>query len=319
MPVISFVLPAYNEAAGLADFHRTLLGALAEETSYQFEFVYVDDGSHDATLDVLSAIAAADRRVRVLRLSRNFGHQVAITAGLDHAAGDAVIIMDTDLQDPPTVAVELIRAWEEGYDQAYAQRTSRSDGWLKRSSASLFYRLMSTLAEVPLPRDVSDFRLADRRVVDEVLKFREQARYLRGIFPYVGFSQKAVPFDRGARSTGTSGYSLGKMLKLAADGALGFSSKPLAFVRNVGIAIAVVALLAALYVLGAKLASPENSVPGWAVIVISMLFIGAVQILMLAIVGSYVGRISNEVKGRPLYVVSHDSATTTHPTMSRHG
>lgn len=307
MQVISFVLPAYNEAAGIADFHRTLIETLDAETTYEFEFLYVDDGSADATPNLLVDIAASDPRVRVLRLSRNFGHQVAITAGMDHSRGDAVIIMDTDLQDPPAVAVQLIRRWEEGYDQAYAQRISRADGWLKKTTASAFYRLMSSLAEVPIPRNVSDFRLADRKVVNEVLKFREQARYLRGVFPYVGFTQVAVPFDRDSRGAGTSGYSLAKMIKLAADGALGFSSKPLTFVRNVGIAIAMVALLGSLYVLVAKLIAPEESVPGWAFIVISTLFIGAVQILMLSIVGSYVGRISNEVKARPLYVVAADS------------
>ena len=307
MQVISFVLPAYNEAAGIATFHHTLLEALAAETQYEFEFVYIDDGSADATAEVLAAIATADPRVRVLGLSRNFGHQVAITAGMDHSRGDAVIIMDTDLQDPPAVAVQLIRRWEEGYAQVYAQRVSRADGWLKKTTASAFYRVISSLAEVPIPRNVSDFRLADRKVVNEVLKFREQARYLRGVFPYVGFSQVAVPFDRDARGAGTSGYSLAKMVKLAADGALGFSSKPLTFVRNVGIAIAMIALFGSLYVLVAKLIAPDNSVPGWAFIVITTLFIGAVQIMLLSIVGSYVGRISNEVKARPLYVVSEDT------------
>lgn len=316
MPLISFVLPAYNEASGIADFHDALVTALQAVGGHEFEFVYVNDGSRDETAQCLHRLAEADPRVRVLSFSRNFGHQMAITAGLDHARGDAVVVMDTDLQDPPHVAVELIAKWDEGFAQAYAQRISRNDRWFKRVTANVFYRVMESMSEVPIPRDVSDFRIADRQVVDEVLKFREHARYLRGVFPYVGFTQTAVGFHRDGRHSGESGYSLRTMLRLAADGALGFSSHPLRLVRNVGLAIAALAFSGALYVLGAKLVAPENSVPGWALIMITILFVGAMQIVLLSIVGSYVGRIFTEVKQRPLYVIEHDSGapgSSSHP------
>lgn len=305
---ISFVLPVYNEADCLQDFHDELTSWLDRHPRDVYELIYVDDGSSDASPQLLADLAAKDSRVRVLEFARNFGHQAAISAGLDHAQGDAVIIMDTDLQDPPEVAFELIEKWREGWDVVYAQRRVRDEGFFKRASASLFYRLLSRIAEVDIPRNVGDFRLADRKVVHEIRRFTEHDRFVRGMFSYVGFRQTGVEFDRPARAAGETGYPLVRMMKLAADGVFGFSTAPLRFVRMVGFLIAALAFLGAAWVLGGKLFQPESVVPGWTFMVISVLFVGGVQIIMLGVVGAYVGRTYAESKNRPLYVVRSDSS-----------
>ncbi len=304
---ISFVLPVYNEAECLEAFHRELSLSLDRHPEDDYELIYVDDGSRDDSGRILADLSSVDPRVRVVELSRNFGHQAAISAGLDLADGDAVIIMDTDLQDPPEVAFELIEKWREGWDVVYAQRRVRDDSVFKRATAALFYRLLSRLAEVDIPRNVGDFRLADRRVVEEIRRFTEHDRFVRGMFAYVGFRQIGVEFDRPARAAGESGYPLVRMMKLAADGVFGFSTAPLRFVRMVGFVIAALAFLGAGYVLAGKLLQPETVVPGWTFIVISVLFAAGVQIIMLGVVGAYVGRSYSESKNRPLYVVRSDS------------
>lgn len=300
---ISFVLPVYNEAECLEDFHLELTGWLDRHPDDEYELVYVDDGSSDGSSEILAKLESHDPRVRVLEFSRNFGHQAAISAGLDHARGDAVVIMDTDLQDPPEVAFQLIAKWREGWDVVYAQRRVRDEGLFKRASAAGFYRLLSHIAEVDIPRNVGDFRLADRAVVDEIRRFTEHDRFVRGMFAYVGFRQTGVEFDRPARAAGESGYPLVRMMKLAADGVFSFSTAPLRFVRTVGFAIAALAFLAAGWALLGKLFQPDTVVPGWTFIVISVLFVGGVQIIMLGVVGAYVGRAYSETKNRPLYVV----------------
>lgn len=305
--IISFVLPVFNEAECLPAFHDELTSWLDRHPEDEYELVYIDDGSRDASPEILAKLAASDPRVRVLQLARNFGHQAAISAGLDHTRGDATIVMDTDLQDPPQVAFELIAKWREGWDVVYAQRRIRDEGWFKRTSASVFYRLLSRIAEVEIPRNVGDFRLADRRVVEQIRRFTEHDRFVRGMFAYVGFRQTAVEFDRPARAAGETGYPFVRMMKLAADGVFGFSTAPLKFVRSVGFAIAALAFLVAAWVFGGKLFNPESVVPGWAFIVISLLFVGGVQIIMLGVVGSYVGRAYTEAKNRPLYVIGADS------------
>ncbi|WP_255499488.1 MULTISPECIES: glycosyltransferase family 2 protein [Aeromicrobium] len=305
--MISFVLPVFNEAECLEVFHSELCSALDQHPEYEYELIYVDDGSRDGSGLILEDLAVKDERVRVLSLTRNFGHQAAISAGLDHSRGDATIIMDTDLQDPPPVAFGLIAKWREGWDVVYAQRRIRDEGWFKRASAAVFYRLLSTIAEVEIPRNVGDFRLADRRVVQEIRRFTEHDRFVRGMFAYVGFRQTGVEFDRPARVAGTTSYPLVRMMKLASDGVFAFSTAPLRFVRTVGFVIAGLAFLGAAWVLAGKLFQPESVVPGWTFIVISVLFVGGVQIIMLGVVGSYVGRTYSEAKNRPLYVVRSGS------------
>jgi len=224
-----------------------------------------------------------------------------VTAGLDASTGDAVIIMDSDLQDPPAVSLRLLDRWEEGYDVVYAQRASRQDTAFKKWTASMFYSVLAKVAEIDIPKNTGDFRLLDRQVVDEINKFREQDRFIRGMVSYVGFRQIAVQFDRDPRFSGKSGYPLSKMFKLASDGILGFSTFPLTVISRVGFAVAALSVLGVAYAFFVRIFVPEVVVAGWAFVVISVLFIGGLQLMMLGILGGYVGRIYRQVQNRPLY------------------
>ena len=301
---IAYVLPVYNESAGLSSFHAELQRCTDSRPDLDFEFLYVDDGSRDDSLDRLLELRGSDDRVSVLSLSRNFGHQMAVTAGLDAAADadvDAVVVMDVDLQDPPAVSLELIDVWERGADVVYAQRRTRRDSWFKRHTASAFYWLLERLASSDIPRNVGDFRLMDRRVVAEVVKFREQNRFLRGIVASVGYRQEAVLFDRDARFAGASGYPLARMMKLALDGILGFSTVPLKLITRLGLLISFLSLVGAAYVFAVRVFTPEDAVPGWAFLGVGLFLLGGIQLIMLGIIGSYLGRVYVEVQQRPLY------------------
>lgn len=299
---ISFVFPIFNEAGNLVLLHETMdrVTAGLEES---LEFIFVNDGSSDGSLEMLRGLAARDPRVVVIDLSRNHGHQVAVTAGLDHATGDAIVIMDADLQDPPEVALQLIDKWREGYDVAYAQRRSREDSFFKRVTANLFYRVLNLLSDIEIPRNTGDFRLISRKVADHIHRYGEHDRFLRGMISHAGFRQVAVPFDRHARHAGETGYPLRKMVRLALDGILGFSSKPLALISELGWIFAGIAAVGIVYALVVRLAFPQYAVQGWTFTVIVLLLVGGLQLIMMGIIGSYVGRIYNEVKGRPLYGV----------------
>lgn len=302
--LISYVLPVYNEGESVEVFYQALVEAtdgVAEK--YDFEFIFVDDGSRDNSLDVLEALHAQDRRVQVVEFSRNFGHQMAVTAGIDLAHGDAVVIMDTDLQDPPSTSLRLIERWEAGVDVAYAQRVSRKDSPLKRWTAHVYYRLLSYLSTIEIPRDTGDFRLVSREVADELRKYREANRFVRGMVANVGFRQEAVPFARDARYAGKTGYSLSKMMRLAFDGILGFSTKPLQIISRLGVLISLVSVLVLVYVVAVKLFAPESAIPGWAFLAVGVFFLGGVQISMLGVLGGYIGRIYIESQDRPLYIV----------------
>lgn len=301
---IAFVLPVFNEAAGIAVFHETLARTVEQLADHELQFVYVDDGSSDSSLVELLRLHEADPRVSVIGLSRNFGHQMAVTAGLDSVDADAVIIMDTDLQDPPAVCLELVERWKEGVDVVYAQRRTRDDTLFKRASADAFYRLLARASSIEIPRNTGDFRLMDRKVVDEIARYREHNRFLRGLVSYVGFRQEAVLFDRDARYAGSTGYPLKKMIRFAGDGIFSFSTLPLTVISRVGFVFSFLSVIGALYALVVRLATPENSVPGWAFLAIVLLLIGGVQITMLGILGGYLGRVYKEVQNRPLYAVS---------------
>lgn len=299
---LSYVFPVYNETGNVATLYEEVLSAV-DTLDYDVELIFVNDGSQDDSLELLMGLRDRDDRVVVVDLARNYGHQIAVTAGLDKAAGDAVIIMDSDLQDPPAVSLLLIARWEEGYDVAYAQRRTRQDTWFKKTTASAFYRVLRKLADIDIPVNTGDFRLLDRRVVDELAKFGEKARFIRGMVSYVGFNQVAVPFDRHERHAGTTSYPFRKMLKLAADAILGFSTFPLTLISRVGYAVALMSVIGIVYVLAQKLFFPGVLVAGWAFIVISVLFVGGLQLIMLGILGSYIGRIYKQVQDRPLYGV----------------
>ncbi|MBW4717105.1 glycosyltransferase family 2 protein [Saccharothrix obliqua] len=302
---ITYVFPIYNEAGNIDLLHKTV-SAVVEPLSdrYHVNFIYVDDGSKDDSLTRLRALADVDDRVTVVELARNFGHQMAVTAGLDLADADAVVIMDSDLQDPPRVSLELVAKWEQGYEVVYAQRRSRQDTAFKKFTASAFYWLLRKVASIDIPRNTGDFRLIDRKVVDELRKFRERDRFLRGLVSYIGFRQTGVLFDRDERHSGVTGYPLSKMVRFAADGILGFSVAPLRLISRMGYFISFLSFLGILYVAGVKLFAPETAVPGWAFITIGMFFLGGIQITMLGVLGSYIGRTYAQVQGRPLYSVA---------------
>ncbi len=300
--LVAYVLPVHNEAAGIRAFHEALVTATEKRPDLDFEFVYVDDGSRDESLDLLLEFREADQRVTVIALARNFGHQIAVTAGLDAAVGrDAVVVMDTDLQDPPEVSLQLIETWESGADVAYAQRRTRRDSAFKKGTASVFYWTLTRLASIDIPRNVGDFRLMDRRVVAEVVRYREHDRFLRGIVAHVGFRQEAVAFDRDQRFAGSSSYPLRTMLKLAADGILGFSTFPLRLISRLGLFISFLSILGALFVIYIRLFQPDRAVPGWAFIAVGMFLLGGLQLLMMGVIGSYLGRVYVETQDRPLY------------------
>lgn len=316
---IAYVFPVYNEAGNLAALYDRLIevtAGLAER--YRLEFVFVDDGSRDGSLAALDALRERDPRVSIYAFSRNYGHQIAVTAGLDVADSDAVIVMDADLQDPPEVSLELVERWENGADVVYAQRRSRQDSAFKRGTAHVYYWLLSRLAEIEIPRNTGDFRLLDRKVVDELRRYREHDRFLRGLVSFVGFRQEAVLFDRDARFAGTSGYSLAKMLRLAGDGILGFSAVPLKLISRVGGVLAVISLLWTLYLVVSRLAFPDLAVEGWTFIVAGMFLLGGIQMTMLGVLGSYIGRIYVEVQGRPLYAFASIRSGTPNDD-GRHG
>ena len=303
---VTYVLPVFNESATLPAFHEALLAATAQRPDLAFAFLYVDDGSADDSLDLLLKLRDADGRVGVIALSRNFGHQVAVTAGLDAAVdgADAVIVMDTDLQDPPRVSLELIAAWEDGGDVVHAQRRSRRDSWFKRGTAYVYYWLLSRLTEGRMPRNVGDFKLLDRRVVREVVRYREQGRYLRGIVAQVGFRQRTVPFDRDARHAGETGYPLRRMLRLAWDGILGFSTLPLTLISRLGVLLSLASVAVAAYVAWVRVFEPARAVPGWAFLAIGMFLLSGIELTTLGVIGSYLGRVYDETRARPLYSVA---------------
>jgi polyisoprenyl-phosphate glycosyltransferase len=300
--VLSIVVPCYNEEAVVREFYRRLLAAL-EGIESDLEIIYTDDGSRDQTATILRELQQRDDRVRVVYLSRNFGHQLAVTAGLEHARGDAVVIIDVDLQDPPEVIPEMIERWRDGYQVVYGLRVRRAgETTFKRWSAKLFYRLLNRLSEIEIPPDVGDFRLLDRQVVDVLLAMPERDRFLRGMISWVGFKQVAVIYDREPRRAGESKYPLMKMLGFALDSVISFSFAPLRLAIWVGFGAIAAAFAGIIYALVIRLYTTEW-VRGWASIFTAILFLGGIQLITLGIVGEYVGRIYAEVKMRPLYVV----------------
>ena len=299
---LSFVIPVFNEEETLP-YLRAELGAwLPSLGERQVEIFLVDDGSQDASLDFLEKWAAADARVKVVSFSRNFGHQSAVTAGLKYCTGDACVILDADLQDPLDVVGEMVARYEEGYDVVYGQRVKREgESFFKRCSAWLFYRGVEAAMDVPLPLDAGDFRLVSRACVDAVNAMPEAHRFLRGMFAWIGFSQVAVPFVRKARKFGKTKYPLAKMLAFAWSAVTSFSTIPIRLVSYTGLAIALVAFVAGLWALGTYFAG--NSIQGWTSLTIIMAGIGGMILLGLGIIGEYVGKIYEEVKARPAYIV----------------
>lgn len=303
--LISIVLPCFNEAKLLPETHRRLVELAQKLNKEQFEFIYVDDGSRDETAKVLHDLSLTDPRVKGVRLSRNFGHQVATTAGLEHAAGDAVVIMDADLQDPPELIVQMYARWLEGYHVAYGEREERiGETPFKVWSAKAFYRLMNQLSPMPIPADTGDFRLMDRAVVHALLQMPERDRFLRGMVTWVGFRQVAIPYRRQARFTGETKFPLVRMFRFAADAVFSFSFAPLRLAIWAGFLVLGISLLGIIWAIMLRFFfDPSHWVRGWASLFVAILFMGGVQLISLGIIGEYVGRIYGEVKQRPLYFV----------------
>ena len=305
-PLLSVVCPVHCEEDVIGEFHRRMVAAVdAIRPPVALELVYVDDGSTDRSLEVLDKLADEDDRVKVLSFSRNFGHQIAITAGIDNAAGDAVVVIDADLQDPPEVVAEMVDRWRDGFKVAYGQRRARAgESRFKLWTAGAFYRLINRLSDVRLPVDTGDFRLMDRQVVEELKAIREENRYIRGLVSWVGFRQCAVEYERDARYAGETKFNLRKMMRFALDGITSFSEKPLRVASSVGALTTLAAAVLAIWIIVRKLVDPASALPGFASVMIVVLFLGGVQLLCVGLLGEYVGRIYRESKRRPLYVVA---------------
>lgn len=303
-PTISIVAPVYNEEAVLAELHRRV-SEVMDAQSDSWELVLVNDGSHDSSAQVIEALHEKDGRVKGISFSRNFGFQIAVTAGLNHARGEAIILTDADLQDPPEVYPKMIAKWREGYEVVYGVRTSREgETWFKLFTAKIFYRLIRRITKIDIPLDTGDFRLMDRRVVQAINNMPERNRFLRGMIPWVGFKQTGVEYERASRFAGESKFGgVRQMLPFALDAITSFSYLPLQLATYLGFFIAGISALAILAVILVRLFGPENPLIGQATTLVSVLFLGGVQLISLGIIGEYLGRIYDEVKGRPLYLV----------------
>ena len=299
--MISLVIPIFNEHETLLELHRRISGAM-KNVREPYEMVFVNDGSRDDSLDVLVSLSRKDAHVRVLDLARNFGHQVAISAGLDSAEGDAIVLMDGDLQDPPELLPDMIAKRNEGYDVVYTMKRSRQEHFLKRLAFHAFYALMRRFSSIPIPMEAGNFSLMDRRVVEVLRAMPERNRYIAGMRAWAGFKQTGLLFDRAARYAGKPQMTLGRLFHLALDGLFSFSNIPLRLAAYVGIVSAVVAFGGGIFAVYTKFFT-DRATPGWASPVFSILFIGGLILLTLGIIGEYVGRIYDEVKRRPLYVV----------------
>jgi dolichol-phosphate mannosyltransferase len=303
-PVFSIVAPVYNEAKGLPAFYERVRDSLdAEKESW--ELIMVNDGSRDNSLEVMRGLHERDPRVRLIDFARNFGHQIAVTAGMDAAAGDVVVIIDSDLQDPPETIRDLIAKWREGFEVVYAVRRTRpGETWFKLFTAKIFYRLVYRITDVHIPLDTGDFRLMDRRVVNAMVNMREHNRFIRGMTSWVGFRQTGVLYDRAARVYGSTNYPLGKMLKLAWDAVTGFSYFPLRLTLYFSLILFLVSVIAIPFVIIMRLATGQIWFEGQATALVLILLIGSAQFFFSFVMGQYIGRIYDEVRGRPLYIVA---------------
>jgi len=297
----SVVVPLYNEELVINETYNRLTKVL-QKINGDYEIIFVNDGSRDKTEEIAKEIARKDPKVKLINFSRNFGHQNAITAGMDHSSGEAVVVIDADLQDPPELIYEMIDKYHEGYDVVYAVRTKRKgETFFKKFSAKVFYRLLKKLVDIDIPVDTGDYRLISRAVCDVLKRMRERNRFVRGMVSWIGFKQIGIPFVREERFAGETKYPLSKMIKFSLDGIISFSSKPLKFTTHVGFILAFCSILYAIFLIINKLIF-SNVVPGWTSIVVILLFISGVQLIALGILGEYIARIYDESKNRPMYV-----------------
>ncbi|UXI67616.1 glycosyltransferase family 2 protein [Tahibacter amnicola] len=302
MTSLTVVVPAYNESDGLREFQRRI-AAVFDGLDLDCRVLYVDDGSRDDTYAVMESLRAADPRVSTLRLSRNFGKELALTAGLDHADADAVVVIDADLQDPPELIGQFVQKWREGFDVVYGTRASRAgETWIKKWTSTAFYRVMERMTDLPIPRDTGDFRLMSRRAIDALKLLRERQRFMKGLFTWVGFPQTSIVYDRDPRFAGDSKWNYWRLWNFALEGITSFSSIPLRLATYVGIFSAVIAFVFAIWVF-AKALLFGDPVRGYPSLMVVVLFLGGLQLMALGMIGEYLGRTYVEAKQRPLYLI----------------
>ncbi|WLR41539.1 glycosyltransferase family 2 protein [Bacillus carboniphilus] len=300
--LISIVIPMYFEENVAHECYRRLKQVM-EDHLFQYEFVFVNDGSKDKTEEILTELSSVDKQVKVINFSRNFGHQTAVTAGVHYASGDAIVIIDADLQDPPELIPSLINKWKEGYEIVYAKRKKRQgETWFKLLTAKYFYRFLNYMSEIEIPKDTGDFRLIDRKVANVFIQMSERNRFVRGMFSWIGFNQTYIEYERDERFAGETKYPLKKMIRFASDGIIAFSTKPLKIVMTLGFCSVLVSIFVLLYTLVIKLTGQQVQA-GWASIMVAITFFSGIQLLGMGIVGQYIARIYDESKNRPIYIV----------------
>ncbi len=304
MKKVSVVIPMYCEEEVAYECYNKLLKVLTSLPSYNYEIIFIDDGSKDKTLEILDKIANENSNVKVISFARNFGHQCAVTAGLKYVTGDAIVIIDADLQDPPELIPEMLKLWEQGNDVIYGKRkTRKGESKFKLLTAKMFYRTLNALSDVEIPKDTGDFRLVDKKVVDVINSLPEHNKFLRGLFSWVGFKQTPLEYERNERFAGKTKYPLKKMLKLASDGIISFSTKPLKIVGGLGIFSVVISLIILLYALLSFIFHWNNLAAGWTSLMVVVTFLGGIILISLWMIGEYIARIYDEVKNRPQYII----------------
>lgn len=307
---LSIIIPIYNEQDNIPELYQRLTSN-AKKITNNYELIFINDGSRDASLIKIIELSKADNHVFYLNFSKNFGHQIAVTAGLDYCSGKAVVIIDADLQDPPELIEKLYEKHKEGYEVVYAKRSKRKgESWFKLVTAKLFYRIMVKITNINIPLDTGDFRLIDRKIVEYLKLMPEQNKFLRGQIAWLGFNQTYVEYERQERKHGVTGYPLSKMIKFAFDGITAFSDKPLTLVMQAGIGVSFIAFLVILYTLYGYFSNKET-VPGWASTMVSILFLGGIQLISIGIIGLYLSRINKNVINRPLYLIKDTNINST--------
>lgn len=301
--LVSILIPAYNEEAVLAILHERLDALAHDNPNYDFEFLFVNDGSRDDTMPIIKSLAQNDKRISYVNLSRNFGKETAMLAGFDYVKGDCMVIIDADLQDPPELIPQMIKFWEEGYDDVYAKRNTRDgESWLKKKTSAWYYRILQSSTHIPIQIDTGDFRLMSRRCIEALKQFRESERYTKGMYSWIGFKKKEITYDRDARAAGTTKFNYGKLVNLAIDGITSFTTAPLRISTYVGLLVSCITAIYILYLI----IRPFFGVPtgaGYSSTMAAILFFGGINLLSLGIIGEYIARIFNETKHRPLYFV----------------
>ena len=304
MKKISIVIPMYYEEEVAEECYNRVVNVCRKIENYEYEIIFVNDGSKDKTLEILENIANNDKNVKVISFARNFGHQPAVTAGLKYVTGDAIVIIDADLQDPPELIPEMLKLWEQGYEVIYGKRKKREgESKFKLLTASMFYKTLNALSDVEIPKDTGDFRLVDRKVVDVVNSMPEHNKFLRGLFSWVGFEQYAFEYERKERFAGKTKYPLKKMLKLASDGIIGFSTKPLKLLGGLGAISILISFCILIYALISFACDLNNLTAGWTSIMVSITFFAGVQLMSIWLISEYIGRIYDETKKRPQYII----------------